>query len=750
MKRGIEEKNFEELFAGEFYVVPIYQRNYSWDEYNLSVLWEDIISIRDRRMNASHVSEADHFMSSILVKDTPNDKRHIVDGQQRLTTMFLFLQASLTVLQENSGIMDSVSHEVLYENIQDVLYGKTREVSPETGRETGKRVFKSRLTIENQPANSSFSVLISKDNGTGYKDWNAGHKNSKIGVNFEFFRKRLTAILRGDNGMELFEETIMAVLGNIRLIYIPIQEKEAPQKIFESVNGLTKKLYAAELIKNYILMSISDEQTANSVYQKYWAIFDDPSWSGTDNDKAFLTKLFYYWICSKGIALKANDESVYRGFKSHANFNNAKSIDEVTKKAEAISVDINRSFLRVQKFESNKNVPSNRLEQMYSTLFTSKDALNSKIVFMRLLNIIDNLEDKFKVELNEKQMDSLVSVIESYIIRKTVSPKQYSQSTTGSILSAITFSSWSLENSGSIDDAISAFTLNFASHLVKSESKTAKWESNDDLRDHIAGNLPKGILPMQIEAGRHLHAKLLLMQVERHFQSSNPFYSKASPILGDYSVEHWMPQNSKSHDWKMKDPALKSIYVNSLGNLAVIPQSINSSLSNRSLPDKAGVISKHLSAIGETRTGLKTLDWIVDECINTTPLTWDEAKIERRSTWLFGVLFKEIFKDWEHFADPKCEDASIIIGDVEIEGSFYVKSGLFLPTAFHNVPLTVGEEHTPTEGILELRSRILTEGSVNEDDSKVSWEEPDVSLQKPVIWATAAVGYPAEFDLILK
>ncbi|WP_100976406.1 DUF262 and DUF1524 domain-containing protein [Helicobacter pylori] len=201
---------FEENQNNQF-VIPIYQRLYSWKKEQCEQLWDDIIKIGGNdKMNG-------HFIGSILyvrVDDTHSSPLLIIDGQQRLTTITLF----------NS---DKKFRLILSESDKDTLLS-----------------------------------LIDKDRRK------PSEPSLKIVENFELFEKWIS-----ENTDKL--ETIFKGLDKLMVVEISLERgKDNPQLIFESMNSTGKDLTQTDLIRNYILMGLEPEKQ-KIFYEKYWRAMEE-------------------------------------------------------------------------------------------------------------------------------------------------------------------------------------------------------------------------------------------------------------------------------------------------------------------------------------------------------------------------------------------------------------------------------------------------------------------------------------------
>ncbi len=229
-------KFFEEYQNNQF-VIPIYQRLYSWKKEQCEQLWDDIIKIGGNdKMNG-------HFIGSILyVLDgsTPSSPLLIIDGQQRLTTITLLLIA----LRNHS------SDEVKRKEIESYLINSNKD---------GDKKF--RLILSESDRDTLLS-LIDKDKRK------PSEPSLKIMENFKLFEEWIRK-----NTDKL--ETIFKGLDKLMIVWIALKkEKDDPQLIFESMNSKGIELTQADLIRNYIIME-TEVGKQEDFYNQYWRAMEE-------------------------------------------------------------------------------------------------------------------------------------------------------------------------------------------------------------------------------------------------------------------------------------------------------------------------------------------------------------------------------------------------------------------------------------------------------------------------------------------
>lgn len=219
------------------FVIPIYQRVYSWEKEQCKQLWDDIVKTGGNdRMNG-------HFIGSIVfVQDdiytTSHNEFLIIDGQQRLTTIMLLLTA-----------------------LRDHWSDKRKEIEDHYLINSDKDGDKKFRLILSESDKDTLLSLIDKDRRK------PSEPSSKIVENFKLFEEWVS------NTNQL--ETIFKGLEKLMIVEIALKKgKDDPQLIFESMNSKGMELTQTDLIKNYILMGLEPEKQ-EIFYKKYWRAMEE-------------------------------------------------------------------------------------------------------------------------------------------------------------------------------------------------------------------------------------------------------------------------------------------------------------------------------------------------------------------------------------------------------------------------------------------------------------------------------------------
>lgn len=267
------------------FVIPIYQRTYSWTERECRQLWDDIIRA------GSDDSISVHFIGSIVyIEAGLSQVSHqapllVIDGQQRLTTMTLLLAALAEALGDTEPV-DGFSAR------------KLRNYYLLNPEETGERHFKLLLS---QTDKATLTAIVGEQE-------QPAEQSLRVTQNHALF-KELIATRNGD----------LAPLCNglAKLVVVDIalsRDQDNPQLIFESMNSTGRELSQADLIRNFILMGL-DPALQERLYEQFWRPMEVDFGQEAYNVH-FDSFMRHYLIVKTGEIPRIDD--VYEAFKAHA------------------------------------------------------------------------------------------------------------------------------------------------------------------------------------------------------------------------------------------------------------------------------------------------------------------------------------------------------------------------------------------------------------------------------------------------
>lgn len=222
------------------FIIPIYQRTYSWEHEQCQQLWDDICRAGSNEHMKAHFVGSIVYIANGLHQVANAAPLLVIDGQQRLTTVMLLLAALKRALGATEPV-DGFSAEKI----------NTRYLTRHL--EKGEKYFK--LVLSQNDANTLKSIILENEFPQD--------ASIRIQENFEFFVGKVAELKNSLDGL-------CKGIGKLAIVDIALERGEDnPQLIFESMNSTGKDLSEADLIRNYILMAL-DPETQTSLYEKYW------------------------------------------------------------------------------------------------------------------------------------------------------------------------------------------------------------------------------------------------------------------------------------------------------------------------------------------------------------------------------------------------------------------------------------------------------------------------------------------------
>ncbi len=272
------QSTINDFFAltGTIFSIPVYQRNYTWEEENCKKLLEDIVSISQNKKT--------HFMGSItyilhLIDDEKSLRQLqefvIIDGQQRVTTIMLLLKAIETKIQ-NEGIKKEI------DNLLN-LSGQRLRLKP---IKSDKEAFD--LVMQNR----------------SHELQGVSH----IRNNYKFFTKELEHYI--SKGYRI--EEIYGAFLRLKIVAIGLElGEDDPQVVFESINATGVQLKGLDLIRNYLMMGENSDQQKH-LYDTYWVPLEN--WLGEKDLNDFIKTYLRIYFEDK---VKEGEREVYYTLKAH-------------------------------------------------------------------------------------------------------------------------------------------------------------------------------------------------------------------------------------------------------------------------------------------------------------------------------------------------------------------------------------------------------------------------------------------------
>jgi uncharacterized protein with ParB-like and HNH nuclease domain len=361
------ETTIRKLIEGsKQYVIPLFQRPYSWNQKHWSTLWQDVVDL------VEDGSARPHFFGSTVTapaRSVPQGvgKWLLIDGQQRMTTTQLFLAAL-----RDSAI--DVGGTILAQKIE----GQSLLTAYETDDEQLK-------VLPTQGDRKAFRHIIRRQD----------RLPSRLTDCYDFFVARLKA--RKGLSAEFLETIYFVVVDRLSLVGITCDEQDNPHLIFESLNAKGEKLTPADLIRNFLLMRIHVNEQ-QSVFDQHWRPIQESL-----GDQ--LTEFVRHYLMKEGKIIKSAD--IYFELKDRLS-------SATPDKTKQFLADLHRHgmyyarFINPAKFETDHDISAslNRLRVIEAT-----------VAYPLLLCVFDAVH---QASLTRAQLLEVLSILESFLIRRSV------------------------------------------------------------------------------------------------------------------------------------------------------------------------------------------------------------------------------------------------------------------------------------------------------------------------------------------
>ena len=368
-------KFIEFLKKSPQFVIPIYQRTYSWTERECRQLWDDILRTGSNDAIAAHFVGSIVYIEQGLYQVSSQSELLVIDGQQRLTTVMLILEALARRVGDEEPV-DGFSAK------------KLRNYYLLNTLEDGERGFKLLLT---QTDKQSLLALMQQQPPPA-------EPSLRITENFAFFEERVQAV-----GTDL--TTLCKGLAKLMIVDIALsRDQDNPQLIFESMNSTGRALSQADLSRNFILMGLAPAQQTR-LYEAHWrpmeVAFGQAAY-GTHFDDF----MRHYLTLKTGGAIP-NVRAVYEAFKGHA-----RSPEVVAAGMDALVADIHAYAGYYCAMALDKE-PDKDLAPAFQDL----RALKVDVAFPFLLELY---HDYKQGRLPTEDFVRAVRLVEAYVFRRAV------------------------------------------------------------------------------------------------------------------------------------------------------------------------------------------------------------------------------------------------------------------------------------------------------------------------------------------
>jgi Protein of unknown function DUF262/Protein of unknown function (DUF1524)/Restriction Enzyme Adenine Methylase Associated len=353
------------LHGTTHYMVPLFQRTYSWDKNDWETLWIDTLETYDAD------AESRHFMGSIVTKSlasTPEGVSRflLIDGQQRLTTLTLLLAALRDAARPANAKLADKLHELYLTNQYASGLDKYKVLPTQADR-------------------ASYFGIVDGDA--------TAHASTQVHRAYQYFRSQLAK--RAPDGQALDLVRLERVLLNgFEVVSITLGEHDNEYRIFESLNAKGAPLTQADLLRNYLFMRIPIG-AQDEVYRRVWFPLQTSLGHEIDN-------FFRYEYLSDGAFIREGD--VYQGWK--------KILDRLSPEELRARMDV---FARDGGFYLRIVSPAHEPHPAIAAQFRRLNRWGGQTMYPFLLNVYRWYD---RGEVDAAGVVAITQMIESFLVRR--------------------------------------------------------------------------------------------------------------------------------------------------------------------------------------------------------------------------------------------------------------------------------------------------------------------------------------------
>lgn len=633
--------------------VPLFQRPYVWSQENQwAPLWADLTRIAERSLENPGVAVTPHFLGAVVLQQVFNSngtlqERVVIDGQQRLTTLQILLDALHIEFDAVGASRPALRVESLVRNSEAFCNG------PEDR-------FKVWPTNRDRPA---FNEVMAAESPIDYSalQWS----DERLVEAHRYFAEQSREWLQKEGAEKVLDraEAIeFAARELLQVVVIDLTAEENAQEIFETLNARGAQLTAADLIKNFVFQRLMESgEDVESIYKDFWREFETGFWEkevGLGRIRRPRSSIFLnHWLTSRtGEEVLARD--VFTRFKRFADHDANVKMSDLVQQIHASSV-VYRGLIEASLTKTE--------EIDFLGLFSYRiAALEGESFNPVILWLLDPSQTK----LPDDQVRVSLGVIESWLVRRVLvraSAKSHTQ-IAAEIVSE-------LRESDRTDPA-GIISNYFAGQNVVSRY----WPDDDEVRAELR-------VAQAYTRLRQRRVRMVLEAIEdfkRGWIGDKEGLGGQRVLRGKYHIEHVMPRKWQKH-WPLSDgvgEAERDRLIHTLGNLTLLSTKLNSKVSN--------------GAWAVKRVGIKDHDVLKLnlEIVSNAPEVWDEATISERT----DELIDQILQIWPVPEGHKSGFGVAVVTPgrrvqvADLMGAGLIEAGAVLtarPKAFHDATAVI-------------------------------------------------------------
>lgn len=575
----------------QHFVIPLFQRPYVWKEdEQWEPLWQDIRRVAELRIDEPHLNPQ-HFLGAIVLQahDAGSNRVttwNVIDGQQRLTTLQLLMDAT-------SAVLTQIGSDRFASQLASLTHNSANFV-PE-----GESQLKVRHLNNDHEA---FDEVMTADAPVDYASLK--HAESRIVKAHQYFTIAVTQWLgdpaADDHGTK--SEQLASVLqADLQLVTIELLSSENSQEIFETLNARGTPLTAADLVRNFVFQRLEAEGSdTKKAYRDDWP-FETTFWTKEVSVGRYLVSRSSLFL-NQWLIARTGDEigpqSTFTRFKSYVEHQAGHKMADMLPVLKAQATQYAIWTEAAAKTGGNLSVVEMAVYRM--------QASGVELLKPLLLWLHEPGRD-----VSASDVDRIVDAAESWIVRRQL--LRLPGSDLGRIVADIIKSHSAAPAIGLADRVVA--------HLVRLNVASTYWPGDEEIRRTLTSEsayrrFPRARLRAFLEAIENVYrAETKQPQVER----------------AGFPIEHILPQKWKDN-WPVglpEDELERQARVHRLGNLTLLTGSLNSKVSNGAWTSKRKALLEHNT--------IKLTGRLIEQ---TQDHDWDEARIDQRTTELIEALLQ--------------------------------------------------------------------------------------------------------------
>ncbi|MGX5271742.1 DUF262 domain-containing protein [Bifidobacterium polysaccharolyticum] len=507
------------------FIVPVYQRPYSWDKEQCEQLWNDVLAIE-------RLHESAHFMGSLvwIQEGTMGadgvTSALIIDGQQRITTVNLLLAALADYAD---------SHQSQANKLQFSCETLTREYLIDFSRE-GEGHY--RLCLSQSDCDTYESIIHHLENSKAP----IKGQSRRLIDNFHWFSHQL-------EGMK-DPNSVWSGLMSLEVVSISLtQGQDDPQAIFESMNSTGKDLSTADLVRNYVLMR-QPLETQGMLYEDHWRRIEIALGVNVYDD--VFDDFLYDWLAIINAPRPVPTRDVYRFFKDYVTNNGYDNHDQIVGLLDQMS-----KFAGYYSRITSSSGDDPEIDQLFGRIH----ALNMSVINPLLMTLLDDYQEGDDL-FSRSDFISMLRLLESYLFRRIAC--QISSNGLNRFSLSVIARLRQIKEDGS-----SGYRQAFEAALLSGAGTSHRMPDDNEFRQTL---LSRDFYPLS-------RCYYMLTTLENEHHPKNPIDFSSRKL----TIEHILPQNALAHEqWRQMLGAdcerVFAEHVNKLGNLTLT--AYNSELSD--------------------------------------------------------------------------------------------------------------------------------------------------------------------------